>query len=169
MGETTMRIFLIAIMALALAGCNKLEPRSISSYDMEVQGTLIFKANVSQTVEATKAAFKQKGWKVLYEGDEMPKKNYSYFSNRAPFNNTNYDRIAWDQSLSSTIAPKHFLTGKTPTSAFSFGTELFFVFFETPNSGSAITITAATSQVFEKDKVESYINEFSAIVNENLE
>jgi hypothetical protein len=67
------------------------------------------------------------------------------------------------------MAPKHFITGKTPTSAFSFGAELFITVFESPNSGSVVSISASTSQVLEKDKLELYINQYTDLLNQKID
>jgi len=67
------------------------------------------------------------------------------------------------------MPPKHFITGKTPTSAFSFGAELFITVFEAPDSGSVVSIAASTSQVIEKDKLELYINEYTDLLNQLID
>jgi hypothetical protein len=164
-----MKEIAVLLMTMLISSYANLEPRTVSSNNFDTQGKLIFKAAVTQTVVATKKAFSEKGWKILYEGSEPPKKDYAYFSNREPFSGKSYDRIAWDKSLSSTMAPKHFITGKTPTSAFSFGAELFITVFESPNSGSVVSISASTSQVLEKDKLELYINQYTDLLNQKID
>jgi hypothetical protein len=157
------------LLAILISACANLEPKTVSSSDLGTQGKLIFKDDVAQTIDATKKAFSENGWKILYEGSEPPQKDYAYFSNRDPFSDKSYDRIAWDQALSSTMPPKHFITGKTPTSAFSFGAELFITIFEAPDSGSVVSIAASTSQVVEKDKLELYINEYADLLNQLID
>lgn len=161
---------IMAILSmLLLPACSYLTPRFVSSTDLDVQGELIFKSAVPETAVAAKEAFISQGWKVLYEGCKYPPQEYSYFSNRAPLTNKSYDRIAWDKSLSAAMDPKYFITGKTPTSGFSFGAELFITIFDSPESGSIVSITASTSQVAEKKKLEQYINEYASKLNESID
>jgi hypothetical protein len=157
------------LLVTLLSACAHLEPKTVSSSNLETQGRLIFKTDVAKVVAATKKVFVEKGWKILYEGDEAPKKDYSYFSNREPFSGKSYDRVAWDKTLSSSMPPKYFITGKTPTSAFSFGAELFITIFESPDSGSVVSIAASSSQILEKDKLASYIDEYAGLLNQSIE
>ena len=157
-----------ALALLSLAAHADLKPRSVTSFDLPVQGELIFTASVDDASAAIKEVVAERKWKVLYEGDELPKKNYAPFSNTAPFDGKNYDRIAWDKSTQGPMPPKKYLQAKTPTSAFSFGAELFVTVFEAPNGGSVVAITASTSQIKEKNKLETYIDEFAKSLNQRI-
>ena len=61
------------------------------------------------------------------------------------------------------------LQAKTPTSAFSFGAELFVTLFESPENGSVVQVSSSSSQVLEKKKLEAYIDELAALLNEKLQ
>jgi len=162
-----MKHLLFAVLALSITACANLEPKTISSSELPLQKQLIFKAGVDETFAATKQVFADKGWKLLYEGAEPPKREYAYFSNRGPFDGS-YDRLAWGKSTAGPQPPRKYLEAKTPTSAFSFGAELFVALFEGPDGGSAVAITASTSQMNEKDKLESYIGEFTTLLTQKV-
>jgi hypothetical protein len=161
-----MKKLLIGALALvSLTAGADLKPRTVTSGELPEQGELIFTASVDDTFAAIKQVAAGRTWKLLYEGDEPPKKEHAYFSNSAPLSGKSYDRIAWDKSAQGPMPPKKYLQAKTPTSAFSFGAELFVTVFEAPNGGSVVAITASTSQVREKDKLEGYIEAFTADLN----
>jgi hypothetical protein len=164
-----MKKLLLLLLAFGLSACAALQPKTVTSSDLDVQGRLIFKANVDSTFEATKQAFAAKGWKLLYEGTEVPRRGFSYFSNSDPISGKSYDRIAWDKTLNSTLPPRKYLQAKTPTSAFSFGAELFVTLFESPENGSVVQVSSSSSQVLEKKKLEAYIDELAALLNEKLQ
>ncbi len=164
-----MRILFILFALISLSACNALQPEAMSSSDLPVAGDLIFKAKVDDTIAASKAVLEDKKWKLLYEGAENPTKNYSYFSNTAPFNSKDYDRMTWDMALNSEIAPKQYIQAKTPTNLISFGAELFITIFESPDEGSIVAIAASSSQLAEKKKLGTYIGEFSTLLNEKID
>jgi uncharacterized lipoprotein YmbA len=163
-----MRHLLAGILVMSLAACAQLEPKTLTSLELPVQGQLIFKASVDQTFEATKQVFTEEGWKLLYEGSELPKKEYAYFSNRDPDGGKSYDRAAWGKTIGGSMPPKKYLEAKTATSAFSFGAELFVTLFEAPNQGCVVAITASSGQALEKDKLETYINSFTTRLNQKV-
>lgn len=160
-----MKHLLTLLAVLALPACANLQPKTVTSSDRDVQSTLVFKASTDETGKAIKEVLSEKRWKLLYEGEQPPKNEYSYFSNRSPLSDESYDRIAWDKSLNSTMPPRKYLQAKTPTNAFSFGAELFITLFESPEKGTVVSITASTSQIIEKDKLDGYIDEFAAQLN----
>lgn len=164
-----MRLLFTLILVAGISACAELRPKTVTSSDLDVQGALIFKSSVDKTFDAIKGVISEKKWKLLYEGDEPPKQDYGYFSNQDPFSTESYDRIAWDRSLSSTMAPKKFLQAKTPTSAFSYGAEIFVTLFESPDKGTVVSVSTSTSQIIEKDKLETYINEFAQSLNEKVD
>ncbi len=161
-------VMFIAITFL-LTGCGYLEPKIVSSKDFAIQNKLAFNTGLEEVITASKNAFKNQGWELLYEGKEKPKKNYAFFSNRGGFLSTSdFDKIAWEKSLNSKFEPKYFMTGKTPTSAFSFGTELFIVLYLSNDSRTIAQITASSGQLLEKDKLEGYINKYAESLNKEL-
>ncbi|MBL4602620.1 MAG: hypothetical protein JKY84_07745 [Emcibacteraceae bacterium] len=164
-----MKTLFTIVMATLLTACNALQPDAMSSSDLPIAGDLIFTASVDETIEASKAVLKDKKWKILYDGEDKPTKNYSFFSNAAPFNNIDYDRVTWDMTLNSTIAPKHYIQAKTPTNLISFGAELFITIFESPKNGSIVSIAASSSQLAEKKKLGAYLEEFSNLMNEKID
>lgn len=164
-----MNQFAVMVFCVVISGCAGLEPKTISSADLGMQEELVFAVSEENAVEATRGVFAEQGWKMLYEGASPPQKDYAYFSNRHPLSDKSYDKAAWDESLTSTAAPTYFITGKTPTSAFSYGAELFITVYAVASGGSAVSISAATSQVNEKKKLEMYIQQYTAGVNRLLD
>ncbi len=66
------------------------------------------------------------------------------------------------------MPPKWYVQAKTPTRALTFGAELFITVFEAPDHGSVVVVTASTSQLREKDKLEAYIGDFTAALNSKI-
>lgn len=160
---------LVISVAFLLSGCGYLEPKIVSSKDYAIQNKLAFKTDIKKVIIATENAFKKQGWEILYQGIEKPKKSYAFFSNRGGIMATkDFDKIAWDKSLNSKFEPKYFITGKTPTSAFSFGTELFIVLYSADHSTTVTQITASSGQLLEKDKLEGYINIYADLLNSEI-
>ena len=120
----------LALMGSLSAEAQAFKPRTVSSGDLPVQGELIFVASPDETFSAVKAVVEGLDWKLLYEGNEPPTKEYAYFSNSAAFSGKSYDRIAWDRSSEGEMPPKWYLQAKTKTTAMSFGAELFVTVFE---------------------------------------
>ena len=163
----------LALMMLILA-CSSLEPVATSSNDLNLQESLKFSGKTPDLIAATKKAFSENDWKILYEGETLPKKNYSTFSNMShnPFmspRGAEYDQIAIDKALSTNQAPSYYLQAKTPTSAFSFGAEIFVVVFEGDPSGSATAIAASSGQALEKKKLGSYIQQLTDQLNSRID
>jgi hypothetical protein len=157
-----------------LSACSSLDPVATSSNDLNLKESLIFSASEADLIAATKESFSENNWKILYEGETLPKKNYSTFSNMShnPFNtadNKNYDQIAIDKALSSNKAPSYYLQVKTPTSAFSFGAEIFVVIYKGKPDGSAVSISASSGQAFEKEKLGGYIKQLSDQINKKID
>lgn len=173
-------MFLIIITLPACAIIEKLEtavsPKMITSTGLNLQGKLIFiDAYVSQIVNATEEAFNEKKWKVLYEGSELPKEDYSLFSN-ARINTlffipvaSGHDSRSWNTLLMNDMKPVHFITGKTPTSPLSWGAELFIVIFESSESDLVVAVSVASGQMLEKDKLETYLNEYIELLNKYMD
>jgi hypothetical protein len=46
---------------------------------------------------------------------------------------------------------------------------LFVTLFEAPQNGSVVSVTAASSQVLEKKRLEGYIGELAALLNQQLQ
>lgn len=164
-----MKKFILLVLFFTFVSCAGLAPKTIGSSDLEAQGQLIFKSPVKETVRATKSVVGDMHWRLLYEGEQLPKRGYSYFSNRDPLTGRSYDRAAWDAALSSQMVAKYYIQAKTPTSAFSYGSELFFVIFESPNGGSVVSLSASSGQVNEKNKLESYINNYASSINQKID
>jgi hypothetical protein len=143
----------VLLLAIALSACSALSPKVVSSSDLGIEEQLVFKASVDATLQMTKQVLADKGWKLSYEGTEPPRE---------------YDRIARDATLSSAIRPKQFLQAKTPISAFSFGAELLVLLYEAPDNGCIVSVTAGTTQVLEKKRLEGYIVELAKQLNQNL-
>ena len=159
-------IFLcLAFMASLGAEAQAFKPRTVSSNDLPVQSELIFVASPDESLAALKAVVEGLDWKLLYEGNELPPKEYAYFSNSAALSGKSYDRIAWDRSSEGEMPPKWYVQAKTKTTAMSFGAELFVTVFETPNQGSVVAITASSSQAREKNRLETYIDGFAKELN----
>lgn len=167
--KTLLHLFGTLLIGFWMVGCANLEPRIISSKDYDVKNRLVFNASQEEVVKASKEVFKLKEWDLFYEGEEKPSKTYSYFSSHGgPFNYKNYDNVAWNQSLMSKLQPTYYITGKTPTSAFSFGAEFFIVLYSSDDHITVAQVTMASNQIAEKDKLEGYIQEYAALLNEQL-
>ena len=163
------RAISIFLASAFVFGCSSLDPVAVSSSDVGIEEGLIFSSDFQAVVAATKDSFKEKKWKLLYEGETLPDKNYSHFSNMShnPFNPSeaaNYDQIAIDMVLEPGVAPSYYLQAKTPTSAFSYGAELFVVVYEGESGGSAIRISASSGQALEKKKLGTYIEELAGSI-----
>jgi hypothetical protein len=159
----------LAFMASLGAEAQAFKPRTVSSSDLPVQGELIFVASPDETLAAVKAVLEALDWKLLYDGNELPTKEYAYFSNSAAFSGKSYDRIAWDRSSEGEMPPKWYVQAKTKTTAMSFGAELFVTVFEAPNQGSVVVITASSSQLREKNRLETYIDGFAKELNGKIQ
>lgn len=162
------RVACVIALVASLSVSAQLKPRTVSSSDLPVEGELIFMASADDTFAAVKQVIEERRWKLLYEGSELPDKERAYFSNIAAFSGKSYDRIAWDRSTEGPMPPRWYVQAKTPTRALTFGAELFITVFEAPNQGSVVVITASTSQVREKDKLEGYIGELAAALNAQI-
>ncbi len=169
-----MKIIITLALALLVSACSSLEPIATSSSDLNLQENLKFSGSTPELIAATKKSFAENNWKVLYEGETLPNKNYSTLSNMShnPFTSdrgAEYDQIAIDKTLSSNQAPSYFLQAKTPTSAFSFGAEIFVVVFKGAPSGSAVSIAASSGQALEKKKLGSYIQQLTNQLNSHAD
>lgn len=155
-------------MLLASTAFAKLGPETLSSQEIDPGSSLIFQVGAQDVGTTAKAVFSEKKWKLLYEGNELPKKNHGMFSNAHAFSGRSGDKAAWEKASAAGLEPRVYLQAKTPTSAFSFGTELFVVVYESKEAGSLVSIVASTSQIAEKKKMQSYISELAAMLNEKL-
>lgn len=158
--------FLLLSAPSAFAG---LGPKTISSQEFDPGSSLVFQANAADVAAAVKAFVADKKWKLLYEGAELPKKNHGHFANTYAFSGRSADKEAWAKAGAAELKPAAYLQAKTPTSAFSFGAELFVVVYERPEGGAIVSIAASTSQIAEKKKLEGYIGELAAALNEKLD
>lgn len=164
-----MKKLVTAISIYLLSACTGLEPTSTSSSELDLQKNLQFTDSSTELIAATKSSFSDNKWKVLYEGETLPDRNYSTFSNMnynvfAPSDN-NYDQVAIDKALSSDQAPSYYLQAKTPTSAFSYGAEIFVVIYDAKNNGSVASIAASSGQGLEKKKLPGYISQLAEQLN----
>ncbi|MEH6421049.1 hypothetical protein [Pseudomonas sp. CGJS7] len=157
---------LVAVASWAQAG---LGAKTISTQEFDPGGSLVFQAKPEDVAAAAKAFVEEKKWKVLYEGAELPKKNHGMFANTSGFSGRSTDKEAWAKANEAGLKPKAFLQAKTPTSAFSFGAELFVVVYESGEGGSIVAIAGSTSQMTEKKKLEGYIGEIVTALNEKLD
>ena len=160
---------LLLLLAVPKADAG-LGPRTISTQEFDPGSSLVFQADADKVAAAFKDAVADRKWKMLYEGNEPPDRGHSYFSNASanPFSFRTGDKAAWEKAKAEGLMPKAYLQAKTPTSAFSFGAELFVVIYQAKQSGSCVSIAASTSQIKEKKKLEGYISEIARSLNEKL-
>ncbi|MGO1073628.1 hypothetical protein [Lysobacter sp. CA199] len=157
---------LLVVASWAQAG---LGAKTISTQEFDPGGSLVFQAKSEDVAAAAKAFLAEKKWKVLYEGAELPKKNHGMFANTRGFTGRSTDKEAWAKAGEAGLKPTAYLQAKTPTSAFSFGAELFLVVYESGDGGSIVSIAGSTSQMLEKKKLEGYIGEIVTALNEKLD
>lgn len=163
------RLFVCLLMVLAApAALAKLGPETVSTHEFDADSSLVFQAAPDAVVTASKDVFAEKKWKLLYEGAELPKKNHGMFSNMHAFSGRSGDKAAWEKATAAGMNPRFYLQAKTPTSAFSFGAELFVVVYESPEGGSLVSIVASTSQALEKKKMRDYIASLASELNMKL-
>lgn len=163
-----MKKWILAFAVLGLGGCAALEPKTVSSAEVGDVTHLEFRAEPNDAAEAVKAAIAEKKWKLLYSGAEMPEKNHGYFSNQR-VSGASDDPAAWQKADQVAMKPTAYLQAKTPTSAFSFGAELFIVVYAKGEGGTAVSIAASTSQIIEKKKLGTYISELSTSLDQRLD
>jgi len=156
-----------AIVVL-LSSCANLDPISVSSYDMNMKSELSFSKKPDQMLTMTKEVISELNWKIIYEGETLPTKNYSGPSNQSAFHSGDYDAIAWDKTMSPGAMPYMYIEAKTPTSLSSFGAAIFIIVFKPNNGLTSVAITGSTSQIIEKEKLESYIKSFSEKMNSKI-
>lgn len=169
--KSYLQVAACALLLLAMPKANAgLGPRTISTQEFDPGTSLVFQVDADKVAAAFKDAVADRKWKMLYEGSEPPKKGHSYFSNASgnPFSFRTGDKAAWEKAKAEGLEPKAYLQAKTPTSAFSFGAELFVVVYQAKDSGSFVSIAASTSQIKEKKKLESYISDIAKSLNEKL-
>ncbi len=169
-----MKKFILIGLSLITSCCSSLNPIAISSNELNLQSSLKFKSGTERLVSATKEAFSESKWLILYEGNKLPTENYSTPANvtHNPFsapNSVNYAQIAFDKALSPNEAPKYYMQAKTPTSGFSYGAEIFVVIYSTKKNESMVSISASTGQALEKKKLEDYITNLTFMLNTKVD
>jgi len=165
-----MSIICTMLLAVPVAHAG-LGPKAVSTQDFDPGSSLIFQADAQQVAAAIKEIVAEQKWKLLYEGAEQPKKNYSFFSNAYanPITYRSADKAAWEKAKADDLEPRAYLQAKTPTSAFSFGAEIFVIVYQSKESGSLVSIAASTSQIKEKKKLEGYISDLAKSLNDKLD
>ena len=163
-----MKRWMLVLAMTGLTGCAALEPRTVSSSEAGDVSHLEFRAAPDDAAQAVRAAIADKKWKLLYSGSELPNDNHGHFSN-AHVSGASADPAAWQKADQVAMKPTAYLQAKTPTSAFSFGAELFVVVYARDDGGTAISIAASTSQMLEKKKLGGYISELGASLEQRLD
>ena len=166
--------FLLIVLCLGvLSSCASLEPSAVSSNDLHLQQNMEYSSSPEAVSNAVKKSFASFNWKLLYEGETLPAKNYSSFSNMShnllSKDEGQYDQMAFDKILSADQAPSIYLQAKTPTSAFSYGAEVFVVVYKTTSGGSVVAISASSGQALEKKKLSGYVNDLSNKIQELID
>lgn len=182
-----MKLVIVIFAALMATGC--VTPRSISSIEMGIQDQLVFKSDKSQTVSAANEVVSDLGWSSLYAGDKRPDGTNSsgdrslrglMMPNDSGLSNTSnnifssaedaekYDQMAFAKAEQAGAEPEYYLQAKTPKTPFTYGAEIFVVFYDKGAAGSVVSIAASSSQLAEKDKLEGYISEFTSRMKKKL-
>lgn len=164
-----MKEWILAFAVLGLGGCAALEPKTVSSVEAGDVTHMEFRAGPEDAAEAVRAAIADKKWKLLYSGADLPKENHGFFSNHR-MSGASADGAAWQKADQVAMKPAVYLQAKTPTSAFSFGAELFIVVYDRgEGGGTAVSIAASTSQMLEKKKLGTYISELRTSLDQRLD
>lgn len=160
------KLFLTYILAFFVVGCANLNPVSTSSKELDLEKQLVTDLPVDELELKLHNIFKDLKWSMLYEGEKIPNRSLSGYSNRNPMHSSNFDLLAWEKALKSDVAPYKFIQLKTPTSLSSYGASIFVVIYKKDN-GSELSVAASTGQIAEKKKLSSYILEISNRLNAN--
>ena len=163
-----MKKWILIVAVLTVSGCETLKPRTVSSAEAGEASRLEFQSGPDSAAAAAKAAIAEQKWKLLYSGTERPKDDHGFQSNNH-FSGETDDQLAWSKSDQAGLKPTAYLQAKTPTSAFSWGAELFVVVYATDTGGSTIAISASTSQALENDKLGSYIRQLGSAIDQRLD
>lgn len=163
-----MKKWILIVAVLSLSGCETLKPRTVSSAEAGAVSRLEFQASPETAAAAVKAAIAEQQWKLLYSGAQKPKENHGFQSNNH-FSGETDDLLAWGKAEQADLKPVAYLQAKTPISAFSWGAELFIVVHATGTGGSAITLSASTSQALEKEKLGDYMSQLGNAIDQHLD
>lgn len=162
-----MKKWILIVAVLTVSGCETLKPRTVSSAETGAPSRLEFQAGPEAVMAAAQVAIAEQKWKLLYSGTERPKDDHGFQSNNH-FGGETDDQLAWSKSDQAGLEPTAYLQAKTPTSAFSWGAELFVIVYATDTGGSVIAISASTSQALEKEKLGSYISQLGTAIDQRL-
>ena len=154
-----MRTLLIILCVFTLASCGSLRPKSerIVSNEIIPKVNLTFSDSVDGLAKNINSVFQDNGWTILHSSEKAPLPRGSSIDKE---DNRTYVKLSeywlWKPALSDVNKPEYFIKGKTPTSAFSFGSYFYIILSKSEINKVNASFVLITTQYAEKKKLGEY-------------
>ncbi len=158
-----MKILLITLCASVLASCGNLGPKSerIISSEIIPKANLSFSDSVDGLAKSINSVFEDNGWTILHTSKKAPLPKGGSIDKD---DSRTYVKLSeywlWKSALPDTYKPEYFIKGKTPTSAFSFGSYFYIILTKDGINKVNASFVLITTQYAEKKKLGEYSDTF---------